>query len=78
MQAINIVQNCTILVLAGALQMQISRHWRMNSQRYRLAGVRYQNGQIRLQPRPVQPDDVQREAMPSPVNMERVNASAGR
>ena len=37
--------------------MQISRHWRMNSQRYRLAGVRYQNGQIRLQPRPVQPDD---------------------
>jgi len=48
----------------------------MNSQRYRLAGVRYQNGQIRLQPRPVQPNDVQREA--APVQMERVTASAGR
>lgn len=28
--------------------MQISRHWRMNAQRYRLQGVRYENGEIRL------------------------------
>jgi len=32
--------------------MQISRHWRMNSQRYRLEGVRYENGQVSLQNRP--------------------------
>ena len=32
--------------------MQISRHWRMNSQRYRLEGVRYQNGEVSLQERP--------------------------
>ena len=31
--------------------MQISRHWRMNSQRYRLQGVRYQNGEVSLQAR---------------------------
>ena len=41
--------------------MQISRHWRMNSQRYRLEGFRYQNGQVRVQPRPVKPSDAQRE-----------------
>jgi hypothetical protein len=57
--------------------MQISRHWRMNSQRYRLAGVRYQNGQIRLQPRPVQPEDAQRETIPA-LHVERVTASTGR
>ena len=33
--------------------MQISRHWRLNSQRYRLEGVRYQNGEVSLQNRPV-------------------------
>ncbi len=32
--------------------MQISRHWRLNSQRYRLEGVRYVNGEVRLQARP--------------------------
>lgn len=32
--------------------MQISRHWRMNSQRYRLEGVRYHNGDVSLQDRP--------------------------
>ncbi len=32
--------------------MQISRHWRMNSQRYRLEGIRYQNGEVSLQVRP--------------------------
>lgn len=31
--------------------MQISRHWRMNSQRYRLQGVRLENGQVSLQAR---------------------------
>ena len=35
--------------------MQISRHWRMNSQRYRLEGVRYQNGEVSLQVRPTPP-----------------------
>ncbi|MBP9700170.1 hypothetical protein KBD71_02715 [Candidatus Woesebacteria bacterium] len=33
--------------------MQISRHWRLNSQRYRLEGVRYQNGDVSFQNRPV-------------------------
>ena len=32
--------------------MQISRHWRMKAQRYRLEGVRYQNGEVSLQNRP--------------------------
>ena len=32
--------------------MQISRHWRMNSQRYRLQGVRYTDGNVSLQARP--------------------------
>jgi hypothetical protein len=32
--------------------MQISRHWRLNSQRYRLQGVRYDNGSVSLQNRP--------------------------
>lgn len=37
--------------------MQISRHWRMNAQRYRLQGVRYENGDVSLQERlPVTPD----------------------
>ena len=37
--------------------MQISRHWRMNSQRYRLQGVRLENGQVSLQGRqPPQPN----------------------
>lgn len=33
--------------------MQISRHWRLNPQRYRLVGVRYENGSVSLQERPV-------------------------
>ena len=33
--------------------MQISRHWRMNAQRYRLEGVRYEDGTVSLQSRPV-------------------------
>lgn len=58
--------------------MQISRHWRMNSQRYRLAGVRYQNGQVRLQARPVLTNDPQHEEIPASVLVERVTVSTGR
>jgi hypothetical protein len=32
--------------------MQISRHWRLNPIRYRLQGVRYENGVASLQNRP--------------------------
>ena len=32
--------------------MQISRHWRLNPQRYRLQGVRYESGEMSLQNRP--------------------------
>jgi hypothetical protein len=32
--------------------MQISRHWRIKSQRYRLEGVRLENGDLSLQNRP--------------------------
>ncbi|GIL11967.1 MAG: hypothetical protein DWB42_14025 [Chloroflexi bacterium] len=32
--------------------MQISRHWRLNPLRYRLQGVRYENGSVSLQARP--------------------------
>ena len=37
--------------------MQISRHWRLNSQRYRLQGTRYENGQVSLQARPICKDE---------------------
>jgi hypothetical protein len=37
----------------GIPTMQISRHWRIKPQRYRLEGVRYQNGDTSLQNRPV-------------------------
>ncbi|MBL8161841.1 MAG: hypothetical protein JNJ61_07625 [Anaerolineae bacterium] len=50
--------------------MQISRHWRMNSQRYRLQGVRYENGAVSLQPRPT---PVKAE---EPVREERRDAQA--
>jgi len=32
--------------------MQISRHWRMNANRYRLVGMRYENGQVSAYTRP--------------------------
>ncbi len=35
--------------MAERIGMQISRHWRLNSQRYRLEGVRYPNGEVKLQ-----------------------------
>jgi hypothetical protein len=34
------------------MTMQISRHWRLNPQRYRLQGVRYESGEMSLQNRP--------------------------
>jgi hypothetical protein len=57
--------------------MQISRHWRMNAQRYRLEGVRYQNGTAHLQPRSIQPVNEQREVAKLPVSV-HVSASAAR
>ncbi|MDX1995205.1 MAG: hypothetical protein SF029_22675 [bacterium] len=44
--------------------MQISRHWRMNAQRYQLTGVRYENGEVRLQDRPVMIETEQAEEVP--------------
>lgn len=32
--------------------MQISRHWRLNTLRYRLQGVRDSNGELSIQERP--------------------------
>ncbi len=32
--------------------MQLARHWRLKSQRYRLQGFRYENGEMSLQERP--------------------------
>ena len=32
--------------------MQISRHWRLNAQRYRLEGYRHADGRLSLQNRP--------------------------
>lgn len=38
--------------------MQISRHWRLNAQRYRLEGVRYNNGTVSLEKREMPAEDV--------------------
>ncbi len=56
--------------------MQISRHWRLNSQRYRLEGVRYMNGEVRLQARalPCSEQTVNTEK----AAQERVPVTAGR
>lgn len=59
--------------------MQISRHWRMNSQRYRLEGVRYGNGEVSLQARPTQPTiEVRREAQNEQSTNAKVTSPAGR
>ncbi len=55
--------------------MQISRHWRLNSQRYRLEGVRYVNGEVRLQARAL-PCQENRE-VEKPVQV-RIPVTAGR
>jgi hypothetical protein len=47
--------------------MQISRHWRLNSQRYRLQGVRYATGEVSLQERPLPP---QQQQTTQPVKLE--------
>jgi len=36
--------------------MQISRHWRLNAQRYRLEGFRSANGEVSLQNRHALPN----------------------
>lgn len=41
--------------------MQISRHWRLNAQRYRLEGFRNIAGEVSLQSRPVQQGGVSPE-----------------
>lgn len=42
--------------------MQISRHWRLNPQRYRLQGVRYESGEMSLQNRPAPTTTTVRES----------------
>ena len=37
--------------------MQIARHWRLNPVRYRLQGVRYENGTMSLHARPTPAGD---------------------
>ena len=56
--------------------MQISRHWRMNAQRYRLQGVRYENGEIRLVARALPCPEPQRDVTSK--TQERVRVTAGR
>lgn len=43
--------------------MQISRHWRMNAQRYRLEGVRVETGEVSLQARANTSDTQELEAV---------------
>lgn len=43
--------------------MQISRHWRMNAQRYRLEGVRVETGEVSLQARTNNTDTQEFEAV---------------
>ena len=50
--------------------MQISRHWRLKPQRYRLEGVRYENGEVCLQERPTAP--ASRERQTETPNAQRV------
>jgi len=57
--------------------MQISRHWRMNPQRYRLQGVRYANGEVSLQARPQPVAEETRDAIRnSQVSAEKINLKA--
>lgn len=59
--------------------MQISRHWRLNAQRYRLEGFRNTNGQVSLQPRPsINTDSYQTEELKQEtVNHVKVAVPAG-
>lgn len=56
--------------------MQISRHWRLNSQRYRLQGVRYQNGEVSLQARPILPNTNKTQYQPEALVSQQVKDSA--
>lgn len=57
--------------------MQISRHWRMKAKRYRLEGVRYTNGEVRLQERAVLVvDQDQQPALPVQPQAVRVPVKA--
>ncbi|MFQ3567576.1 MAG: hypothetical protein SNJ59_11315 [Aggregatilineales bacterium] len=59
--------------------MQISRHWRMNAQRYRLEAVRQPNGEVRVQPRLAQPnDETPTEQEMAAVSVLRASVMAGR
>lgn len=57
--------------------MQISRHWRLNSQRYRLEGIRYQNGEVSLQNRPVVMEMRVQERTAAPT-VKAVNVTVGK
>jgi hypothetical protein len=37
--------------------MQVARYWRMKKHNYRLEGIRYTNGAIRVQARPTTPEE---------------------
>lgn len=52
--------------------MQITRHWRLNAQRYRLEGVRLEDGSVSLQDRVV-PQEEQPE-----ITKAQHNSKAGR
>jgi hypothetical protein len=53
--------------------MQISRHWRLNSQRYRLQGVRYGNGEVSLQARPTPRNQKEHATEEMPVQITQEN-----
>lgn len=55
--------------------MQISRHWRLNSQRYRLQGVRYQNGEVSLQARPILSNTNRPQFQPETLTTQQVKDS---
>ncbi len=57
--------------------MQISRHWRIKQQRYRLEGMRFQNGEVSLQARPLPQQEVER-TQNTQRNDTRVPAAIGR
>jgi hypothetical protein len=42
---------CESQTIEGAITMQISRHWRVNAKRYRLEGIRLEDGSVSLQER---------------------------
>lgn len=52
--------------------MQISRHWRLNAQRYRLQGTKLEDGSYSLQQRPV-PVEAREDAVSMNVSNEREN-----